>query len=34
MYVDDDTEITSHLARIIQQSYVLVHVGGLICVIN
>lgn len=29
------TEFTSHLARIIQQNYFLIHVGGLIiCVLN
>lgn len=34
MYVDDNIETASHLARIIQQSYFLVHVGGPICVIT
>lgn len=34
MYVDNNIETASHLARIIQQSYFLVCVGGLICVIG
>lgn len=34
MYVDGNIETACHLARIIQQSYFLVHVGGRICVIT